>query len=76
MLKLTKMLLIIKLLKENKKMLDNKYSNSKNSDKDNKVKFIKVMVLYRNGNRNVMHKTQGYQFLIEKDKLLLIDQTH
>jgi hypothetical protein len=68
MLKLTKMLLIIKLLKENKKILDNRYLNNKNSDKDNKVKYIKAMAPYRNGNKNVMPKIQEYQSLIEKDK--------
>ena len=76
MLKSTKMLLIIKLLKENKKILDNRYSNNKNSDKDNKAKYIKATAHYLNGNKNVMPKIQEYQSLTEKDKPLLIDQTH
>ena len=49
---------------------------TKSWDKDNKAQYIKEMVLYLSGSKNVLPKTRGSQSWIKKEGLLSIELDH
>ena len=46
-----------------------KSARIKNSDRDNKVPFTKIMGLWASGNKNALHKILESQCLIKRERL-------